>query len=196
MRNKPRWLLFSLLLIAGLAAAFWWLDFRAAQSQTNSTSSISTAASLPQGTAAPRRDVAVYVAGDGWLYAAIRTALVPALQSSGSFQQVELLSNLPQQAAHPLLIVEINDLAIIWTPVYAQATLDVVFAYTSEGDAAWRNQETAVLEQANEIKTKGSIHINHRSMGLISRRSYYNILGQQVASQINGELAKILADPF
>jgi hypothetical protein len=190
-------LLIGLVVVAMLAAAFWWIDFRAATSETRNSSQVSTGSTetaVEAWQAATNRKIAIYVAGTDDLATALRQKLTRDLNSGPAFQEVVLLDEPVETADGSLLLIEVEERDVTWTPVYAQARLKATITFSSLGDLYWR-QGTAMVFYSDRptIAVRGDFQLDDSTRGLVSRKSYERVLGEQIAAEITKSLEKALA---
>ncbi len=185
------------LVVGVLAGAFWWLDFRAASSESRAERQVTTygsgASSRAEGVQ-PKVDLALYVSGSGDLKP-LREALVRQLQSGPRVGQVTTLAERPERSDCPVLGVEVGGGEVLWTPVYARADLSVDFVYTSDGDLSWRGQKPVVMPGGGRptVWADGRLRVVDATRGVTSRRAYQRHLGEQIAGEVSKSLDQVLA---
>ena len=193
MRRRT-WPLVAVAIVVALGAAFWWLDFRVASSQTNTTSNVATASggSRPPDYQPPA--LGVHVAGDDVLAGAVRDELVGRLGASGKFANVTSLATAPERGSGHLLLVEVERGPLTWTPVYSRAELTVKLAYASNGDATLDRQTPVVMVGPDKqvVNVTGDLQVDDVTWGLVSRPGYQRLLGQRIGADIADALVKAL----
>ena len=187
-------LLIILVLLLGVfvAFAFLFLNFHIARSLTNSRYNSSTA-SAGERIPASMQDspvLSIAVLGDKCFSRALPSALQEQLQNDPMISTVKLLDTAADKAAGPYLLVDPNDLNILWMPVYARANLQIQAAFASDGDVSFRGKQPVELNlQAGPvIKFEGDIRIQDVSWGLISRPAYCDLLAKDTAEEIQRAL--------
>ena len=186
-----------LLLLAGiLAAAFWWLDFHAARSETQAEH-VLEAFTAGEPEKAPPTRLKVYVANADGLAEALRTALVSDLQQDLAIGRVEPVDTIGEQAGSPVLVVELDNRKITWTPVYGSGRMTANIAYTSNGDLSWRNKSPVRMDSTDvpTMWVRGEFEINDRTWGLISHRWYLRHLAKKLAAEVTRALESQLISP-
>ncbi len=189
----------AILVAAGLViAAFWWLDFRAASSESSAEREISTFGSgAPPDRVdgiQPKLDLAIHVSGEGDL-AALRETLARQLPTLPTVGKVEVLAKLPEKPDRPVLGVEVGEEHVLWTPVYASARLKVGVVFTSNGDLTWHGQKPVAMPIGGQrtVWTDGSLKLEDTTRGVTSRRAYRRQLAEQVAGEVTDALGQVLA---
>ena len=180
----------GVVLLVVLGAAFWFLDLRAASSETQAHSQWSTI-SLGQGEpTSAANGVTLYLAVSGGMSEDLAAGLARSLQSSPGVGRIDQVASLPDQAHRPSLVVEVTGTEGVWTPVYARRTLAVHASYASNGDLSWRGGPIVASNQDGPaILLDGRVELIDVTRGLVSRRAYERYLGEQVG----GEVGKMLA---
>jgi hypothetical protein len=187
----------AILLLAGiLAAAFWWLDFHAARSETQAEHVLETF-TTGEPEKAPPASLKVYVADTDGFAEALRAALVSDLQQELAIGRVESADTIGEQTGTPVLVVEPDNRTITWTPVYGSNRLTAHIAYTSNGDLSWRDKSPVRMDStdAPAIWVRGEFKINDTTWGLISHRWYLRHLAKELAAEVTRALESQLISP-
>jgi hypothetical protein len=185
-----------LLLVGILAAAFWWLDFHAARSETQAEH-VLEAFTAGEPEKAPPARLKVYVADTDGLAEALRAALVSDLQQDLTIGRVEPVDTIGEQAGRPVLVVELDNRTITWTPVYGSGRMTANIAYASNGDLSWRDKSPVRMDStdAPTIWVRGEFKINDTTWGLISHRWYLRHLAKELAAEVTRALESQLISP-
>ncbi|MBI2955430.1 MAG: hypothetical protein HYY30_14040 [Chloroflexi bacterium] len=185
-----------------LGAGLVFLNIRAATSNTNTNSSVSTAR-LGADRGAPTEgmqnlgfngdpSIWLYIEGDDAVTAVLRHELLALLEGKLRFARVTLLQTPPTDANHPAMVAAISEQEVTWTPVYARARLRARFAFASDkGNISWRDEEAFVLYEP-AVRLRGDLTVADETRGLISRPAYTAHLGRAVAEQIIDQLQRAL----
>lgn len=187
------------LLLGVLVAAFLWLDFQLARSNTQAQSTVSTARSgepddqgllLNQG-------LLVFVEGPEDLARPLRRELARRLGVIPNLAGISVVDNPPDQVGQPVLGFEIQASNVNWTPVYARAQLNLRMIFASDGELSWRHLQNPVMElrELGTIRVDGDFTIEDTTVGLISRPAYYRYLAEQIALRTGESLAQALQPP-
>lgn len=191
--KKTIGILVSILAVMILSAAFIWTDFHMATSQTKIESQVTTYGLKGQasGELPAHLPVQIYVAGDDLFSKALRDQLNKHLQAIPRFNQVSLLSTLPEKSKQSVLMIDQGEAARLWTPVYGRSQFTVHFVFASDGDISWRNEDVVRMKSSNTqvVRIRADLTVNDSSFGLISRIYYQKYLAERVASQIATSLS-------
>lgn len=186
-KTKQRWILVTG--IAFLCAAFWFLNFRVAASNTQSEKNITTAgigvaASLPD--AMQRREkINLALVGEGPLIVALQKALKVQMDSAG-IGAIEWAQGIKPKYQSPVLVVKIESPRLLWTPFFATSRFTVQVGYSSSGDTTMMGKTPITLDNRNgsNIHMYSEYKISDRSWGLISRPGYHQSMADYLARQI------------
>ncbi len=196
--SRIRQVVFVVLVAGVLAACFWRLDFRVATGESHSESQVATyrsgAVQRVEGMQ-PKRDLALYVAAEEDLAAALREELESRLEKTPAFEEVELLRSRPEKTDRPVLVVEVGGGDALWTPLYARSALPVKVAYASDGETGWIGQMPVVMPLGRaRVRVEGKLQLQEETRGITSYRAYRRMLGQQIAAEVNRALLQALKD--
>jgi hypothetical protein len=177
-------------LVVALAAALWWLDFKAVRSES-SAQSTTTTVQFGQGgePARPQDGVAIYVAPGSDFARGLSDGLARYAAASPAIGSVEVLATRQEEVRRPILAVEAEEMDTTWTPFYARARVVVSAAYASDGDLSWWHEP--VVQTSNKgpgIWTKIRAEMSDTTWGLISRPGYARQLGEQAAVEVIKQL--------
>lgn len=188
----------GLLVLSGVVASFWQLDFRAARSLTTSKHQLSTATSTQKPEQIPTVDrlaIAVGQRGEQSLTPFLAEALLHRFRTDFSDGATRYQAE-TEQAGFPLLRIEIMVQDVKWTPVNARAQVTVSLVYGSDGDVSWRNDPTLIIQSGEPlVRARGEIQVTDRTQGVISRRAYQKHLAQQIAAEIYKAMQQPLLNP-
>ncbi len=185
----------AFLVVAVATALSLSMDFRAAQSASDTSSTISkitfgTPPLRPEGT------LVLHVAGDGELRGDLEKALIPRLEKVAGIADVRVLGSMPSESANPILpvlVVEARRDASTWTPAYASASIVTRIVYASDGDLSWQNDKAVVMGRNDglpQLRMRGDLTLGDTTRGVISRPAYQRHLAQQIASAVSDTLKK------
>jgi hypothetical protein len=184
-----KWLWVLLGGIVLLWAAFWYLDFCIAASNTQSeknvhTTGIEIADVLPD--AVQRREkINLILVGEGPLIGALPKALVVEMNKAG-MEDIELVQGIEPKGRQPALLVNVKSPRLFWTPFFATSRFTVQAGYSSTGDTAFMGETPATIDNKDGpvLNMYGEYEVSDLSWGLISRPSYHQALADYLAKQI------------
>lgn len=179
---------------AVLTAAFLLLNFRAAFSNTQAQSTVTTASSgdaLPEAMQ-QRAKITVMVTGEGPLVSALEKALVTEIGKAG-LGEVELVHALDPRYPNPVLMVDAGRPGILWTPVFGSSSFPIQAWFASNGDATVADQEVLGFDNTEGpgMITHAEYQVSDRSWGILSRPGYYQVLADSLARSIVEALSKL-----
>ena len=177
-------------LLAGIAllwAAFWYLNFRIAASNTksehnNSTTSIGDG--LPD--AMQRREkINLVLTGEGPLIAALQKALMIEMGNAG-IADLELVQGIEPRYEGPVLVVDVGSPDVLWTPFFAASQFTIQAGYSSSGDTTFMGETPIILDNRDgpALNMYGEYKLSDHSWGLITRPGYHQHLANYLAKQI------------
>lgn len=200
MKRFTVWIVLLVILIA--VGAFLWLDIRVVQGETAVESQVETYAFSASSEEMPlllEQDLALYVIAPERLQDDLTAALVEQLGTSPYVRDVNRRQ--PPAAAAPdsVLVVEIDEANVLWTPFYARSRLPVTVAYASDGEVAWIDEEVVRLNNDEPVeglvvRLSGEFQVTDTAYGVMSLPGYYHYLGRQLAIRINESVAESLAN--
>ncbi len=174
------------------------VDIHVGSQHTDIGHTLSTATvSHPNGLLVKKAGVDILVLASG--YNEIDDALAQQLKERLSRQltaeHITLSTTLDRQhpSASPLLLIEMTEREITWTPILANAKISTEVVYASDGDVSWRN-EVGMIMQHNEptVHARGRITLTDESRGLLSQYGYQKHLGEALGD----EIYKMIESPF
>ncbi|NLE75793.1 MAG: hypothetical protein GX605_03450 [Chloroflexi bacterium] len=200
MQTKPMWLRTALPLLLVLAAAFWWLNVQLAHSRSEHQVQMSTITSGLEGKGPLplQGPLTIHMPGQGGLSQTIRRGLAAALGDGPFFTQANLSDDGASPPGQPLLLVRVQARRGLWTPFFARATLQVQFAYGSDGQAWWPEEAPHVVNSTGQPQAHvhGELTTTDVSWGLLPRAAYDRHLGRQAAARLAGQLEQALGKPL
>jgi hypothetical protein len=174
----------ALVLLLAVAAAFWWLDFRALRGHAVVESG-SSAIRFGQGEPARARDGLRIYAEGGRLADGIAAATADYLRAQAGFRDVEIVRDLPAADGRPAIAIAVEQRSGLWTPLYARTNLRVAADYASDGDLSWRDLTTmATTNDHPGVWVDGSLSLSDTAWGLASYRGYERYLSLSIAAQL------------
>jgi hypothetical protein len=186
---------FPVLALTVVLSSFYILDFKAAQSETQSNSVVST-----YSTGDPQIDfpgeVYLYVEGDDSISISLKENLGAELEKTG--MDVSIANTFEEKYDSQALLVSVNKYGGFYTPAYASSNLNILFFYTTTGkDTKYFEQFkegdiTVVFEntgsQEGEKLIRGDMELQDSTKGLISQKAYQKYLASEAAKEIVGRL--------
>jgi hypothetical protein len=183
--KKRLWVLLGSLVM--LCAAFWFLNFRLAASNTQCKKNINTASignGLPN--AMQRREkINLVLIGEGPLVAALQNALAVEMNEAG-IADLELVQGIEPTYQSPVLIVKAGKPGLLWTPFFATSQFTIQAGYSSVGDTTFMGKTPVIMDNRDgtALNMWGEYKVSDRSWGLISRPGYYQALADYLAREI------------
>ena len=91
-----------------------------------------------------------------------------------------------------VIIVDLSDRKVSYTPFYCSANLTAFLFYSSKGNVSWRSKEYPVtLEESEEgLWMRSKINRVDRTEGIISLKAYNGHLAEEIAKAVVNELEK------
>lgn len=157
------------------------VDIHAARSQTESDAQMASSR-WPQAAAVPSQTIYYRIEGKGALPDALAKALPLHLPNAVAVSGT----------AAPDLRVRIETADVTWTPVYGRAEVTASAAFSSDGEFGfWRERpyhfqvDNAGTETAQVVRVALDVTVRDRSIGLLSRPAYAEILADRLALEVN-----------
>jgi hypothetical protein len=185
-RSKIGLFLILLAVLLVLAAASFWLDFRAAQGSTRSESQVTAfSAGIEPGQPKPAiHHLTVYVEEPGYLMGSVRQGVVKGMQDRHGIQDLRVANEMPQSEDGPVLYVQVTPRQFVWLPVFTRADLDIRIVYASNGDLSWMDDAAVVLEESPLLRMRGDFDVADTSYGIMTLRGQARYLGRQAAIEV------------
>ncbi|MBX7257527.1 MAG: hypothetical protein K1Y02_14285 [Candidatus Hydrogenedentes bacterium] len=204
MKTRKRVILGSLVLLTAFVVfAMLTVNLRVAMSTTNTNSTVSASNAFSHGQTidleGATRKICFHVNERVGLASTLSWEIREALRAAKRFE-IYLLNNEPEKDDHPLLLVEIENPKILWTPVYGHATLDVKFVYaTDTTDPAILQGNSDNLEPDSDpdkfqLRVRGTITISDSTKGLVTLPAYREHLTKDAAKAIVEGIVKAIDD--
>ena len=188
-------LIFALL---GLGAIFLWLNFKAARSMTKADQQVSTSSfGFEKGESVQAKEpLSVVVEGDDGLLNIVDRQIERNFLN-GNQAGIILEKEVRTDIDHFQVVVDLKNNALIWTPFYARSQVEANFAFSSNGDLSWRDQDAIEFssEQGQAVAVRGSIQLSDTTYGLISRPAYLSYLSEEIVVRVDKAIRKALANP-
>jgi hypothetical protein len=197
--NKRTPLLILALVLVSVVIAFICLDFNELRSET--TGDIQTV-SLVRGPVGINLTDRFYVfivsaEGEADLIKELNKTLISMLNvlgaeciGTGIVQDDELKDRYDAQ----VLVVDLSERDISYTPFYATANLTVFSFYSSNGNISWRTKEDPVemimAESEEGLWMRSKINRVDSTRGIISLKAYEKHLADEIAKVVINELEK------
>jgi hypothetical protein len=179
-------LLFGLLL-AVVLSSFYILDFKAAQSETQTNSRVNAYSSGNPIIDFPGR-IYLYVEGDDSISEFCRESLEFELKKAG--MEVVVADDVDEKYDSQALLVNVSEKGL-YTPVYASSDLNILFFYTSTGEDIKYFEQfkegnvTVVFENPGsgegEKMIRGDLELQDSTKGVLSLKAYRKHLSEEAA---------------
>lgn len=176
------------------------IDLRAARSRTNTSHTLSTASvDSPDAHLVQRLGIEIRIvdANQQVVGDALAQQLVSQFGQRLPQSQIHL-SRAPADAvsALPLVLVEISDNDVRWTPFWADAAVTAEVVYASDGDISWREATSMVMGQTEPtVHSRGRIQLTDSSRGLFTQFAYRRHLGKALGNEVYKMMEPPLFDP-
>lgn len=177
----------SILLLALflLLAAFNFLNFRAAQSNTKVEHQFST---YRTGETTPpnmtgRFRMHYRVQGPDRLSRALAEALKSELETKASVDAATQVAAEAPVAEAPLLYVDVAPQRL-WTPFFGRATVTAEVFFSYDGEAPWPRDQVVAFTVSPAVKADGTFTLTDTSWGILSKPAYEQHLAQALAQDI------------
>ncbi len=193
MKSK-RWILWAgiALVIILIVATFSFVNFRVMSSNlTHNSSMVSSTGSTESVQPFQPAKTGLYVYGENRLAPALQKQLSLQLDGDTQFGEIESLSSIENKVDYPILLVEIAQKDIFWSPILARAALDVSVAYASDGDVSFRLAQPVEFKHTGDQSTlyqSGQYTFSDKSRGIISGPGYFDYLAREIANAIVKDL--------
>ncbi|MGE5223622.1 MAG: hypothetical protein ACM3PY_14385 [Omnitrophica WOR_2 bacterium] len=189
LKNRRLWILLGAIVV--LSAAFLFLNFHAAVSNTQSTNnSITTGIGEGMPYAMQRRDkISIALVEEGPLASALQKALAEKMNYAG-MGDIEAVQGLKPVYPNPVLVVKVSEPGLLWTPLFATGRFAIQAGYSSGGDTTFMGETPGTIDNKNgpALMMHTEYKVSDRSWGLISRPGYHQILADYLAQQIVASL--------
>lgn len=177
--------------------AFLLLDFHILRGQANASSQVSTYTfSIDEDHKIPlNQNLYVYVRGGIGVEDRLAAALMESLVANPYIGTVEIQHGDPHSSSGSVLIVDLAQPNLLWTPFYSRADIEMEVAYASDGQVDWIDQETVNLTNGQPvIRLRGDYQMQASAAGLMSMPGFNRYLAQQLADQIAASLMERLTN--
>lgn len=191
---KKRWLWILLGGIAALSAAFLFLDFHAAGSNTRAEKNIMRTSIGNQSLSLMQHKdkISIAVIGESPLVRALRRALAAQMHKIG-MEDIEMAQGLGPAYQNPVLVVRVEKPRLLWTPFFATSRFSAQVGYAFTGDTTFMEELPVILDYQNgqNLTIYAEYQITDRSWGLISRPGYQQMLADYLARDIVAALKNV-----
>lgn len=203
MKGKNTRIVFLVVLLVILAAAFLLLEFRLMRAQMAVDSESETFAFSVSGDERPlplEQDLDLCVQAPQELEDELVEALREALKTNPYVRDVRLQGEPMVAAEDSVLVVTMDEPSVLfWSPFYTRSVITARVAYASDGEVDWIDQEPVVFESTEApeepvVRVRTTHEFEGNAYGLISGPGYAAYLVGELATQINGSLADTLAN--
>lgn len=192
--NRRIFLIFGIFLVLLIIAAFSLSSFRLISSQTESKSTV--AASNRGATANIKIEFPSAIngsfAGNGSLKDMLQKNLTIAIESWHGNNSVQPLANVDLNATTPILVVEIAQQDIKWTPVYTKSDVLVKVYYSDNGDISFKNRQPIFFQNNDSggpnLQFAGEYTLSDVSWGIMSYPGYADFLAGQITNSVMATL--------
>ena len=187
-KKDRKWQLGILLIAITLfSAAFLFLNFRIAASNTTSAINKSTT-SIGEGLpyAMQRREkINLVLVGEGPLIAMLQHSMLVEMNNAG-IGEIETMQDILPKYQSPVLVVKVGKPGLLWTPFFATSRFTIQAGYSSTGDTTLMEETPVTIDnrEGPALNMYSEYKISDRSWGLISLPGYHQILADYLAQQI------------
>lgn len=188
----------SLLALIGLGAAFLWLNFRLSKNATKVNQQVSTYSfGFEAGESLQVHKPLILVVNGQDKLSRIMARRMDGRLLAGSITRMIHEEAVQPSGSHFQLYVDLADQAVIWSPFYAHSRLNLNFAFSSNGDLSWLDQDVVTYsgEDGQVVAVRGELQLTDNTYGLISRPAYLLHLVDEVILRVDEAIRKALENP-
>lgn len=185
----------ALLMLLLVVAAFLVLDFHITQARSNvefqsSTYSTNVSSQTPLPLEQPTD---LYVQDRSRLGRELGERLVESLVEIQYIGEVNSREGEPQAADGSVIVIDVRDSNIFWTPVFGRSTFDVQVSYASDGEVDWIEEDVVRFVDGDTIaRIRANFHSRHSVTGLMSLPGFYTVAADELAARIRDSLQSSL----
>ena len=195
MKDKRFWFLPGGILL--ISAAFLFLNFRLASSDTQVMQSINTTkidGHYPERLGADDK-ISFILTGEGPLASALQNALPGEMDKAG-VGKLELVHKIEPGHPNPALVVKVGRPDLVWTPFFATSRFSIQAGYATDGDMSFmetldKTQPYISNPNPSVVDLYTEYDVSDRSFGLISRLGYQRYLATYLAGEIVNTLKNL-----
>jgi hypothetical protein len=187
-----------IILVLIVIVAFLVLDFRLLQGQADKSSQVSTyEIGVDKGSRLPMSQVLdVYVIGSSQLEDELAEALSNNLAGNLTASTIEVHEGAPVSSEESVLVVDLAQPDLLWTPFYSTAAIEMQVAYASDGKVDWIDVEPVIFNDPTpSVYVRGDYQMSDSAYGVMSMPGYKTYLAESLADQIASSLNERLANP-
>ena len=179
-------------LAVGIGAAFAFLDASALQGETSTESTVGTS-QLGNATASLDGPVTLAVGGDGWIEQSVGDRVETELIDRGAtVTRVDTPNETPDE---PVLVIEIAEKQVEYSPFTPSATVEARFAYVQSGNATLatsivRGDPMVVSSNRDVYVVGGRVTVQDRASGVATWPAYQ----RRVATATGAAVIRALSD--
>ncbi len=188
-------ILLAVLILAVLLSSFFVLDFKAAKSETSVNSHASAYSTGEPQIDFPGR-IHLYVEGDEALSGFIREKIKAELEKAG--MDVEEAETFKEKYDSQALLVNVREPELLYTPLYASSSLEIMYFYTSSGEDTQYFEKfkegnvTRVFKNTGSQEGKklveGELELQDTTKGIVSIKAYRKHLAEEAAKNVVDQL--------
>ncbi|MBI1295415.1 hypothetical protein GC175_10725 [bacterium] len=185
------------------ALLFVWMapiDLHAARSRTNTSHTLSTATlDGPDARLVQRQGIEIrIVAGDQHgVGSALAQELARQLGQRLPQSQIHISdAHIDDASSLPIVLIEITESNLSWTPIWSDAALTAEVVYASDGDLSWRGATSMIIgSEKPTVHSRGTILLTDSSRGLFSQFGYHRHIGTALGNEVYKMIESPLFDP-
>lgn len=194
-QNKTYLAVVLVTLVIILIGVFMLLDFHIVRGQAKSESQVSTYTfSIDEGSKLPpNQTLNVFVVGSGRFESELAAALEETLTDNPYIGPIVIRHESPVAATASVLVVDLTQPDILWTPFYSRGDIEMQVAYASDGEVGWIDEEAVNLDNSGPVvRVRGDYQLQASAAGLMSLPGAHSFLAKQLADQIAASLMERL----
>lgn len=175
------------------------IDLRAARSRTNTDHTLSTATvESPDARLVQQGiEIRILAADQQGVGSALAQQLAKQLSQRLPQNQIHITNaHVDKASSLPVVLVEITESTLTWTPIWSTAALTAEVVYASDGDISWRGATNMIMGSGKPtVHSQGRLHLTDSSQGIFSQFGYQRHLGIVLGNEIYKMMEPPLFDP-
>ena len=192
MKRNRKWIILGSLII--LATLLLFVNFHLSVSKNNvSRNSVTSSTGEIRPETVQRRDpIILIVNGKNGMATAIQKAVSAQLSAEGIGSPIVSDTVEPANKS-PILLIEIIERKVFWTPFYGTSSVHVLAGYVSNGDIS--QIQNLPVKSSNldgvEILMSGDYKLTDKSFGIISLPAYRRSLAEAIVQSAMEDIRSI-----
>ena len=132
-----------------------------------------------------REKINIVLIGKGPMIGALPNALAVEMNKAG-MEDIELVQGIEPDYQSPVLVVNVGNPDMLWTPFFETSQFTIQVGYSSSGEPLSWERRLVTIDNKNGpvLNMYGEYEVSDRSWGLISRLGYHQALAEYLAREI------------